>query len=88
MSRLVPYFTINHAVRGQVSGPYSKLPSTQAHLRRLCLDVVITLLAFGRVFGTDASEACDALSEAVDLIVVGTNEEGYWTHVNAGIRSC
>lgn len=66
-----------------MSGPYSKLPSTHAHLRRLCLDMVVTLLTFGRALGTGASEACDALSEAVDLVVVGTKEEAYWTHLNA-----
>ncbi|KAF8349995.1 hypothetical protein F5887DRAFT_1059217 [Amanita rubescens] len=40
-SKLVPYFSISHAVRGRLPGPYAKLPSSD--LRRLTLDVVATL---------------------------------------------
>lgn len=75
---------MNHPVRGQLFGPYAKLPLTQSHLRRLCLDVVSTLLVYGDRLGTGAFEACDTLSRAVDLAVAGTNEAEYWAHLYKG----
>ncbi|KAF9452699.1 hypothetical protein P691DRAFT_180962 [Macrolepiota fuliginosa MF-IS2] len=85
--RLVPYFTVNHPVRGQLSGPYSKLPLTQSHVRRLCLDVVSTLLVRGGQLGAGVSEACDALLKAVDLVVTDTIEGEYWVHVYKAVSS-
>ncbi|KAG5648058.1 hypothetical protein DXG03_007093 [Asterophora parasitica] len=72
-SKLVPYFSMTHAVRGQLLGPYSKLPAASP-LRRLALDLVATLVSG---FGT----AEDGLCTAVELAVVGTGEQGYWTQV-------
>ncbi|RDB28596.1 Testis-expressed sequence 10 protein [Hypsizygus marmoreus] len=70
-SKLIPYFSITHAVRGQLLGPYSKLP-VSSPLRRLALDLVVTLLQTGHD---------DSLCAAVDLAVANTNEQCYWTHV-------
>jgi len=67
-SQIVPYFSITHATRGQILGPYSKLPSTSP-VRRLALDLV-TLI------GEDSS-----LSSAVDVAVLGTEEEPYWRSI-------
>ncbi|KAJ7038093.1 hypothetical protein C8F04DRAFT_1326018 [Mycena alexandri] len=64
-SQIVPYFSITHATRGQILGPYSKLPSTSP-VRRLALDLVALI-------GEDSS-----LSSAVDVAVLGTEEESYW----------
>ncbi|TFK41082.1 hypothetical protein BDQ12DRAFT_678857 [Crucibulum laeve] len=71
-SRLTPIFSITHAVRGQILGPYSKLPSSL--LRRLALDVCGTVLLI--CGGND-----EGLTAAVDLAVAGTQEESYWAHV-------
>jgi pre-rRNA-processing protein IPI1 len=79
----MPYFTVNHPIHGKLLGPYSKLP----HLRRLCLDTVTALLACGRTFGVEVSEACGGVLEAVDSVVAGTVEGEYWTHVCKGISS-
>ncbi|KAJ7786421.1 hypothetical protein B0H16DRAFT_1446174 [Mycena metata] len=62
-----PIRSITHATRGQILGPYSKLPSTL--VRRLALDLV-TLI------GEDSS-----LSSAVDVAVLGTEEEPYWRSI-------
>lgn len=75
---LVPYFAITHPVRGLVPGPFCKVAS---QLRRLCLDVVATLLVWGGRARTGVSEANGALLKAVDAVVARTMEEEYWTHV-------
>ncbi|SJL05680.1 uncharacterized protein ARMOST_09016 [Armillaria ostoyae] len=41
-SRLVPYFVVEHPVRGQILGPFTKLPHGST-VRRLALDVVATM---------------------------------------------
>ncbi|KAK0233154.1 hypothetical protein IW262DRAFT_1476865 [Armillaria fumosa] len=41
-SRLVPYFVVEHPVRGQIPGPFTKLPHGST-VRRLALDVVATM---------------------------------------------
>jgi pre-rRNA-processing protein IPI1 len=65
----VPYFSITHATRGQILGPYSKLPSPSA-TRRLALDLVALI-------GDDP-----ALTSAVDAAVLGTEEESYWRNIH------
>lgn len=69
--KLVPYFSITHAVHGQLLGPYSKLP--RAPLRRLALDVVATI--------TDSFHCNDDLDVAVCRAVVGTEERSHWEHL-------
>ncbi|KAJ7925880.1 hypothetical protein B0H13DRAFT_1973741 [Mycena leptocephala] len=68
-SQIVPYFSITHATRGQILGPYSKLPSPSA-TRRLALDLVALI-------GDDP-----ALTSAVDAAVLGTEEESYWRNIH------
>lgn len=63
---MVPYFTVNHPTRGRLLGPFTRLPS--ARLRRLALDVAVTL------GGQEAGELEGAVSEAVS----STGEESYW----------
>ncbi|KAJ7492529.1 hypothetical protein FB451DRAFT_1218647 [Mycena latifolia] len=67
--QIVPYFSITHPVRGQIPGPYSKLPSASP-IRRLALDL-------GALIG-DSS-----LSSAVEAAVLGTKEEAYWCNISA-----
>lgn len=77
-SRFAPFFTIAHATRGQLPGPYSKLPAdSTGSLRRLALDVAGTLLASSSEDGDDVFES------AVDRAVSGTAEDAYW----AGLKS-
>ncbi|KAG6829395.1 hypothetical protein H0H92_004663 [Tricholoma furcatifolium] len=71
VSKLIPYFTITHSVRGQLPGPYTKLPLTSP-LRRLALDLAATLLLVISV------DSIDGLCAAVSLAVVDTEEQGYW----------
>ncbi|KAJ7110117.1 hypothetical protein C8R44DRAFT_634671 [Mycena epipterygia] len=68
-SQIVPYFSITHAVRGQVPGPYTKLPPASP-IRRLALDVAVMI-------GDDPS-----LSSAVNAAVLGTKEEPYWHNIS------
>ncbi|KAF9460822.1 hypothetical protein BDZ94DRAFT_1374995 [Collybia nuda] len=76
-SKLVPYFIITHAIRGNLPGPYTKLP-TPSYLRRLALDLVVTINQ-GHVHD-------DALSVAVDIAVDGTKEQAYWAHIQKSIH--
>ncbi|TFK30516.1 hypothetical protein FA15DRAFT_579745 [Coprinopsis marcescibilis] len=77
-ARISPYFTINHAVRGRVAGPYTKLPAASP-LRRLALDMVSVLQMRAKL----KSEATGNLSSAVNHAVEGTTEEKYWSHVGS-----
>ncbi|KZT72744.1 hypothetical protein DAEQUDRAFT_543688 [Daedalea quercina L-15889] len=72
-SRMVPYFIVNHPMRGKLLGPFSRLPS--APLRRLVLDVVTTL----KIPDTDELEG--AVSEAV----AGTEDESYWISLSTPV---
>ncbi|KAF5377588.1 hypothetical protein D9615_005333 [Tricholomella constricta] len=74
-SKLVPFFSITHSVRGQLLGPYSKLP-VASPLRRLALDLAATVLL------AEASDE-DGLSVAVDVAVAGTDEQEYWGHIES-----
>ncbi|KAF9822049.1 hypothetical protein IEO21_00043 [Rhodonia placenta] len=67
-TRLAPYFVISHATRGTLLGPYSKIPPASP-LRRLVLDVVVTIISRG---------GRDGLVSAVDEAVKGTEEQSYW----------
>jgi hypothetical protein len=40
--RLVPYFNVIHAVKGQLPGPFIRLPTTHV-VRKLTLDMIATL---------------------------------------------
>ncbi|KAG5735244.1 Testis-expressed sequence 10 like protein [Termitomyces sp. T112] len=73
-AKLVPFFTVNHAVRGQLPGPYNKIP-IGSPLRRLTLDLAATLLS-----ATDAGIGGE-LRVAVDLAVVGSEEQEYWVQI-------
>ncbi|KAG6884745.1 hypothetical protein C0993_008535 [Termitomyces sp. T159_Od127] len=73
-SKLVPFFTINHPARGQLPGPYSKIP-IGSPLRRLTLDLAATLLS-----STDGCTG-DEMRTAVDLAVVGSEEQEYWAQI-------
>ncbi|KAF9015275.1 hypothetical protein BDQ17DRAFT_30792 [Cyathus striatus] len=71
-SRLEPYFKITHPTRGELLGPFSKLPP-KSNLRRLALDVVATLST-----GSDKSSKMDGLIVAVNTALSGTAEYSYW----------
>ncbi|KAG6819451.1 hypothetical protein H0H93_011800, partial [Arthromyces matolae] len=73
-SKLVPFFTINHPARGQLPGPYSKIPGTSP-LKRLTLDLAAWLMV-----GTDNGSRHELLT-AVDQAVIGTEQSEYWTWV-------
>ena len=77
MSKLVPYFSIDHAVRGQLPGPYTKLPSPSI-LRKLSLDVAVALLM---THLSDLADDATRLMVAIDLVVTGTQEQDYWGHI-------
>ncbi|KAJ3868716.1 hypothetical protein EV359DRAFT_31693 [Lentinula novae-zelandiae] len=76
-TRFAPYFHITHPTRGEILGPFNKLPknglSSPAGLRRRVLDVVILLC-------TDGSSG-EALRSAVDSALVNTEEYEYWAHL-------
>ncbi|KAF7339386.1 Testis-expressed sequence 10 protein [Mycena sanguinolenta] len=67
-AQIVPYFSITHATRGKISGPYSKVPSG---IQRLALDLAALI-------GDDA-----ALSPAVQATVLGTDDEFYWRNIHS-----
>ncbi|KAJ7209662.1 hypothetical protein GGX14DRAFT_452486 [Mycena pura] len=68
-SQMIPFFSIMHPTRGQIPGPYSKLPPVSP-LRRL----VLCLVALIRDDST--------LSSAVSFAVLGTEDELYWHNVS------
>jgi pre-rRNA-processing protein IPI1 len=73
--RLVPFFMVTHATRGQLPGPYSKLPPA---LRRLMLDTVSKL--------QDMSEGDDTgATQAVVSATAGTEEAAYWANIRLAI---
>ncbi|KAG6381242.1 hypothetical protein JVT61DRAFT_5646 [Boletus reticuloceps] len=81
-SRLTPFFMIVHPIRGQVLGPFSKIPSSEVHVRYLTLDLCASLVTDQARSGTDDGGLCHAVSEAVK----GTREEPYWDRVRAAMR--
>ena len=82
--RLIPYFTFNHPVRGQLFGPYCTISPP---LQQLCLDMVATLLACGHHCGIGVSKDCDSLFMAVNSAVAGTPEKEHWVQVYMGVSS-
>ncbi|KAM6498183.1 hypothetical protein JOM56_006131 [Amanita muscaria] len=80
-SKLVPFFCTNHAVRGQLPGPYTKIPSTSG-LRRLALDVVATLL---KTHSHDLAGNITRLPMMVDVTVRETSKQDYWSHIKTNI---
>ena len=72
---MVPYFSIAHDTRGQLPGPYTKLPVAHP-LRRLALDLICTLARLCRGKVTD-----EGLMSAVSHAIVGTQEADYWAHL-------
>jgi hypothetical protein len=75
IARLAPLFTVSHATRGKLSGPYSKLPPA---LKRLTLDTVFALLT---LHGSDVDGA--DLREAVASATSGTEDGQYWARLES-----
>jgi len=80
--RLIPYFTFNHPVRGQLFGPYRNISPP---LQQLCLEMVATLLACGRHCGIGVSKDCDSLFKAINSTIAGTPKKEYWVHLYMGV---
>ncbi|EKM61169.1 uncharacterized protein PHACADRAFT_247608 [Phanerochaete carnosa HHB-10118-sp] len=74
-ARLVPYFKISHPTRGEIPGPFAKLPS--GSVRTLVIDVAATLCTSGQE---------DALDGAV-LGVVDEQERQYWVSIRRALQS-
>lgn len=71
-SRLAVYFKITHPTRGELAGPYAKLPG-DSPLRALALDVAACIAAL------DPGSA-EGLVHAVEA-AVGGKEAEYWTSI-------
>ncbi|CAE6450981.1 unnamed protein product [Rhizoctonia solani] len=69
--RLIPFFIFEHAKRGTITGPWTKLPD---HLQRLALDVMSSLCHGG-------GEDVGGLTSAVDKAVSQTTLSEYWVHL-------
>ncbi|PFH54547.1 hypothetical protein AMATHDRAFT_135182 [Amanita thiersii Skay4041] len=80
-SKFVLYFSMDHAVRGRLPGPYTKLPPS-SDLRALTLDVVATLLM------TSGSKWAgrEGLIVAVDMAVRNTEFQERWSQHKQMIR--
>ncbi|KAK0465092.1 uncharacterized protein EV420DRAFT_1759822 [Desarmillaria tabescens] len=72
-SRLVPFFVVEHPVRGEIPGPFTKLPHGST-ARRLALDVVATMQSM--------SFTDDKLYSSVSIAVKDTTDDTYWTLIN------
>lgn len=72
-----------HPARGQVLGPFAKIPCTAGHVRCLALDLCASLLTDQTRYGTIDDSLRNAVSEAVK----GTREELYWERVTVAMRS-
>ncbi|KAJ3920675.1 hypothetical protein F5877DRAFT_37627 [Lentinula edodes] len=76
-TRFAPYFHITHPTRGEILGPFNKLPknglSSPSGLRRRVLDVVILLCTGG--------SSGEVLRSAVDSALMNTEEYEYWAHL-------
>ncbi|KAF9229363.1 hypothetical protein BS17DRAFT_688726 [Gyrodon lividus] len=81
-SRLVPFFVITHPIRGQVLGPFTKIPSSVPHIRRFALDLCASILADQTRHGIRDED----LYKAVFTAVKGTTEEEYWVQVTVAMR--
>lgn len=67
----MPFFKISHPTRGDIPGPFTKLPASP--VRTLVLDVAATLSAAG---------AKDELQEVVE-VAVHAQERQYWIAVRS-----
>lgn len=74
-TRLTPFFMITHPVRGRLPGPFTKIPTSSQLIRRLAVDLVVTILS---VSTRSEGEERENLMIAVGSAVSGTLEEGYW----------
>jgi len=74
-TRLTPFFMITHPVRGRLPGPFTKIPTSSLLIRRLAVDLVVTILS---VSTRSEGEERENLMIAVGSAVSGTPEEGYW----------
>jgi pre-rRNA-processing protein IPI1 len=74
-TRLIPFFMITHPVRGRLPGPFTKIPTSSLLIRRLAVDLVVTILS---VSPRSEGEDRENLMIAVGSAVSGTLEEGYW----------
>lgn len=74
-TRLTPFFTITHPVRGRLPGPFTKIPTSSQLIRSLAVDLVVTILS---VSTRSEGEERENLMIAVGSAVPGTLEEGYW----------
>jgi len=68
---------MTHPSRGQLPGPYAKLPSPSP-LRRLALDVIATISMVSLSQKQD-----DELEVAVGMATAGTEEANYWIQLRA-----
>lgn len=74
-TRLTPFFMITHPVRGRLPGPFTKIPPSSSLIRRLAVDLVVTILS---VSTRSEGEERENLMIAVGGAVSGTLEEDYW----------
>ncbi|KIJ68364.1 hypothetical protein HYDPIDRAFT_36848 [Hydnomerulius pinastri MD-312] len=81
-SRLMPFFTITHPIRGQLPGPFTKIPSSVPHVRQLALDLCATILADQARYGVRD----EGLYRGACSAVQGTTEEEYWARVTKAMR--
>ncbi|KAF8898661.1 hypothetical protein BD779DRAFT_1666462 [Infundibulicybe gibba] len=77
-ARLVPYFSIDHAIRGHVPGPFCNLPE-QSVAQQLALDVAATLLSQGQ----SSIDQNRKLLLAIDTATKDNpNCSRYWLHLD------
>lgn len=74
---------VTHPVRGQLPGPFTKIPASSSRIRRLAVDLVVTILSISR--GSEGEER-DNLMYAVASAVSGTLEEDYWQQLVCATR--
>ncbi|KAG2118443.1 hypothetical protein DEU56DRAFT_142193 [Suillus clintonianus] len=74
-SRLAPFFSITHPLRGRLPGPFTKIPTSSPLIRRLAVDLVLTILSLA---ARSEGEERENLISAVGTAVSGTLEEPYW----------
>ncbi|KAH7931044.1 hypothetical protein BV22DRAFT_1124442 [Leucogyrophana mollusca] len=88
-SRLLPFFTIFHPVRGQLPGPFTKIPQSSSHIRRLALDLSATIMSLSPNTDDSAKEnGAEDLMWAVVTSVKDTPEEDYWAHLTRAMANC
>ncbi|KAH7911965.1 hypothetical protein BJ138DRAFT_1005493 [Hygrophoropsis aurantiaca] len=88
-SRLSPFFTISHATRGQLPGPFTKIPLSFGHVRRLTLDLCATIISGLPIVDsiTEKDEGSN-LTSAIGISLQGTPEEDYWLHLTTTMAVC